>query len=148
MRGETGQTRPDRGAETILVVEDEPAILGVARRMLENMGYRVLAAGSPREAISLADAHVGEIDLLMTDVIMPEMDGRLLARRLLSQYPDMGRLFVSGYTADVIAHGGVLEEGVCFLQKPFSLKELSVKVREALDARPSASAVTPPRAGA
>ena len=148
VRGETGQTRPDRGAETILVVEDEPAILGVARRMLENMGYRVLAAGSPREAISLADAHVGEIDLLMTDVIMPEMDGRLLARRLLSQYPDMGRLFVSGYTADVIAHGGVLEEGVCFLQKPFSLKELSVKVREALDARPSASAVTPPRAGA
>jgi CheY-like chemotaxis protein len=122
-----------RGQETILMVEDEPSILHLGKRMLERLGYRVLAAGSPGEALRLAEENPGEIHLLLTDVVMPEMNGRDLARRLLSLYPDLKRLFMSGYTANVIAHHGVLDEGVHFIQKPFSKTELSVKVREALE---------------
>jgi len=122
-----------RGKETILVVEDEPAILELSKRMLEKQGYRVLSAETPGEAIRLAEEHAGEIHLLMTDVVMPEMNGRDLARKLLSLFPNMKRLFMSGYTANVIAHHGVLDEGVHFIQKPFSLKGLATKVREALD---------------
>ena len=81
----------------------------------------------------MAREHQGEIDLLVTDVVMPEMNGRDLAKNLISLYPDLKRLFMSGYTANVIAHHGVLDEGVCFIQKPFSIEELSAKVREALD---------------
>jgi PAS domain S-box-containing protein len=121
------------GHEMILLVEDEPDILNIAREMLESFGYSVLAARSPGEAIHLAQEHTGEINLLITDVIMPEMNGRELAKRLLSLYPDMICMFMSGYTDDVIAHRGVLEEGVHFIQKPFSPQGLSAKVREALD---------------
>ena len=121
-----------RGQETILLVEDEPAILRVATRSLEKLGYTVLAAGKPGEAISLAEKHPGQIHLLMTDVVMPEMNGRDLAKRLLSLYPDIRRLFMSGYPVEVIAHHGVLDEGIHFLQKPFSTKDLSDKVRTAL----------------
>ena len=118
--------------ETVLVVEDEPAILKMGKMMLEKLGYRVLAAGTPGEAIGLAEEHASEIHLLITDVVMPEMNGRDLAERLQSLYPGMKILFMSGYTADVIAHRGVLDEGVNFIQKPFSMKDLAVKVREAL----------------
>ncbi|MDD2463331.1 MAG: transporter substrate-binding domain-containing protein [Desulfobulbus sp.] len=121
------------GTETILLVEDETMILDIGKIMLESLGYRVLAALTPGEALGLAREHVGEIHLLMTDVIMPEMNGRDLARQLLSLYPNLKRLFMSGYTADVIAHHGVLDEGVHFLQKPFTLDSLTFKVREALD---------------
>jgi len=121
------------GNETLLLVEDEAAILGLARMMLERMGYRVLAASTPTEAIQLARAHAGKIDLLMTDVVMPEMNGRDLAAQLTRLYPDLKLLFMSGYTADVIAHHGVLDEGVCFIQKPFSKKDLALKLRESLD---------------
>jgi signal transduction histidine kinase len=121
------------GNETILLVEDEPAILDLSRRMLEKQGYQVVTASTPGEAIRLAQEHVGTINLLMTDVVMPEMNGRELAKRLLSIYPDLKRLFMSGYTADVIAHHGVLEEGVHFLQKPFTMVDLGTRVREALD---------------
>jgi two-component system sensor histidine kinase EvgS len=121
------------GRETILLVEDEPMILQLSATMLNRLGYEVIAAGSPGEAIRLAEEHGGEIHLLMTDVVMPEMNGRDLARNLLSLYPDLKRLFMSGYTADIIAHHGVLDEGVNFIQKPFTFKDLSVKVREALD---------------
>jgi PAS domain S-box-containing protein len=124
-----------RGSETILLVEDEPAILSVATKTLERLGYRVLAAGTPGEAIRLAREHRGRIDLLMTDVVMPEMNGRDLARNLQSLYPDIRRLFMSGYTANVIAHQGVLDPGVHFLQKPFSAQDLGAKVREALGER-------------
>ncbi|MDP3478591.1 MAG: PocR ligand-binding domain-containing protein [Desulfoprunum sp.] len=124
-----------RGQETILLVEDEPSILHLGKRMLEKLGYRVLAAATPGEALRLAEQNSGEIHLLLTDVVMPEMNGRDLARRLLSLYPDLKRLFMSGYTANVIAHHGVLDEGVHFIQKPFSKTELSVKVREALEKR-------------
>jgi CheY-like chemotaxis protein len=123
----------DRGHETIMVVEDEPMILRVTKLVLESMGYRVLVAGTPGEAIRLAEEHAGEIHLLLTDVVMPEMNGRDLAKRLLTLYPNLRRVFMSGYTANVIAPHGVLEAGVHFVQKPFSREELANKVRAALD---------------
>ena len=139
-KGKSGQTLTEapevpaaRGHETILLVEDEPAILEMTTTMLEMKGYKVLAAGTPGEAIRLAREHAGEIHLLMTDVVMPEMNGRDLAKNLLSLYPQLKRLFMSGYTANVIAHHGVLDEGVYFIQKPFSISELTAKVREALE---------------
>lgn len=121
-----------KGHETVLLVEDEPAILSMGNAMLARLGYRVLAAATPGEAIRLAEQHQGEIDLLMTDVVMPEMDGRCLAKNIMSLYPTIKRLFMSGYTADVIAYRGVLDEGVHFIQKPFSIKALAAKLREVL----------------
>ena len=120
------------GHETILLVEDEPMVLELTEVMLKKLGYTVLPAVSPGEAIRLAREHAGEIHLLMTDVVMPEMNGRDLARNLLSIYPDLNRLFMSGYTADVIAHHGVLEEGVQFIQKPFTMQDLAAKIRYVL----------------
>jgi signal transduction histidine kinase/CheY-like chemotaxis protein len=122
-----------RGQETILVVEDETSILEIVTEMLAGQGYSVLSASTPGEAISVAREHGGEIHLLMTDVVMPEMNGRDLAKNLLSLYPRIKRLFMSGYTSDVIAHHGVLDEGVHFIQKPFSLPIMASKVREVLD---------------
>ena len=121
------------GHETILLVEDEPMILDIAVKILQRQGYTVMAAATPGEAIRLAREYAGEIHLLMTDVVMPEMNGREMAKNLLSLYPNLKRLFMSGYTADVIAHHGVLDEGVQFLQKPFSVQTLAAKVREVLD---------------
>jgi signal transduction histidine kinase/ActR/RegA family two-component response regulator len=129
-----GPTRSvTRGNEAILLVEDEQVILDMVTMMLESFGYTVLAASTPREAISRAENFIGKIQLLMTDVIMPEMNGRELEKILLTHYPSIKRLFMSGYTASVIAHHGVLDEGVNFIQKPFSLQGLAAKVREALD---------------
>jgi two-component system, cell cycle sensor histidine kinase and response regulator CckA len=122
-----------RGRETILLAEDEPEILRLITVILERLGYTVLAACSPGEVIRLAKEHTGEIQLLMTDVIMPEMNGRELAQNVVSLYPQVKCLFMSGYTADIIAHHGVLDEGVYFIQKPFSMSDLAVKVREALN---------------
>ena len=121
--------------ETILLVEDEPALLKMTTRMLASHGYTVLAAETPGEAIRLAREHAGEIHLLLTDVVMPEMNGRDLAKKLLALYPHFKRLFMSGYTANVIVSHGVMDEGarVHFLQKPFTIKELTDKVRAALD---------------
>ncbi len=126
-----------RGHETVLLVEDEPSILALARRMIEQQGYKVIAAGGPGEAIRLAMTHQGEIQLLITDVVMPEMNGRELAEKIRALYPRIKRVFMSGYTADVIAHHGVLEEGMSFIQKPFSKKELADTIRSALDALPA-----------
>jgi len=126
--------QPDaRGTGTILLVEDEPSILKMAAIMLEKQGYTVLAASTPREAIRLAREHAGKIHLLMTDVIMPEMNGLDLAETLLALCPHIKRLFMSGYTADVIARHGVMDEGVYFIQKPFDIKSLAAKVHEALE---------------
>ncbi len=127
------ETAVPRGQETILLVEDESAILKIASLMLEKQGYAVLKADTPGRAIELARGHLGEIHLLMTDVIMPEMNGRDLAKNILSSYPQIKRLFMSGYTADVIAHHGVLDEGVYFIQKPFSLPNMAAMVRKVLD---------------
>jgi two-component system, cell cycle sensor histidine kinase and response regulator CckA len=107
-------------------------LLELSRIMLESLGYAVLTAQTPLEAMRLAREHAGQIHLLVTDVVMPEMNGRELARQLFSLYPKLKRLFMSGYTADVIAHHGVLETGVHFIQKPFTLKDLATKVKEAL----------------
>ncbi len=120
------------GVETILLVEDEPMILDLSKTLLENLGYAVLTANSPSEAIRVAADHAGEIHLLITDVVMPEMNGLDLAKRLLSLYPVIKSLLMSGYTANVIAHHGMLDEGILFMQKPFTVDELAAKVREAL----------------
>ncbi|MDZ7665271.1 MAG: response regulator [Desulfotignum sp.] len=126
--------KPDpTGNETVLLVEDEPAILRMARMMLERMGYSVLPAATPAEAIDLAKTHADKIDLLMTDVIMPEMNGRDLAKHLTALYPDIKLLFMSGYTTNVISDHGVMDEKVAFIQKPFLMKDLAEKVREVLD---------------
>jgi len=121
------------GDETILLVEDEQAILRMVAKMLEMKGYTVLQANTPEEALQLAAENSGVIKLLITDVIMPEVNGRDLAKQLLVLYPQFKALFMSGYTADVIARRGVLDHGVSYIQKPFSLNELSIKVREVLD---------------
>ena len=123
------------GRETILLVEDELAILELTSTMLETLGYSVLKAKSPGLAVRLAREYSGEIHLLMTDVIMPEMNGRDLATRILSLYPNIKRLFMSGYTADVIATRGVLEEGMSFIQKPFSMLDMSAKVRDVIGSK-------------
>lgn len=121
------------GHETILLVEDEQAILRMTTMMLDREGYTVVAAGSPGQAMKLAHTYEGEIHMLMTDVIMPEMNGRELAKDIQGLYPGLKCLFMSGYTANVIAHHGVLDEGVNFIPKPFSKKELTFKVREVLE---------------
>lgn len=128
-----------RGTETILLVEDELSVLGLAKRILEQHGYRVLSASKPAAAKDLAAGYPDRIDLLITDVIMPEANGRELLNRLLKDRPGLKCLFMSGYTADVIAHRGVLEEGLNFVQKPFSIQSLTRKVREVLDSESSAS---------
>ncbi|MBW2654456.1 MAG: response regulator [Deltaproteobacteria bacterium] len=128
----TKEIPPGRG-ETILVVEDDSLILELVRNILEKAGYTVLIAGTPKEAISMIDNYTGKIHLLLTDVIMPEMNGGELARQLQSLYPDLNCVFMSGHTADVIAHRGVLDEGVHFVQKPFSRIELEKTIRKALD---------------
>jgi PAS domain S-box-containing protein len=126
--------RPDEhGHETILLVEDESAILEMTTRMLERLGYNVIGAVTPAEAIHLAQKYTGEIHLLLTDVVMPEMNGRDLAKNILTFYPNLKRLFMSGYTANVIAHHGVLDKGVNFIEKPFSRESLGAIVREVLD---------------
>ncbi|OQX18834.1 MAG: hypothetical protein BWK76_06435 [Desulfobulbaceae bacterium A2] len=120
------------GSETVLLVEDEIAMLDLSKNMLEELGYTVLASNSPTEAVRLVQEHPGGIDLLIADVVMPEMNGRHLADQILTLRPDIRYLFVSGYTADVIAERGVLNEGIQFLQKPFSRVTLARKIREIL----------------
>ncbi|MCK6544407.1 ATP-binding protein [Myxococcota bacterium] len=122
-----------RGTETILVVEDEPSTLRVIVAGLDRLGYRVLAASTPTEAVALAAAHEGSIDLLLSDVIMPEMNGRQLAASLRASRPTIEHLFMSGYTSNVIAVHGVFEPGVHFVAKPFPMAELAVKIRDILD---------------
>lgn len=120
------------GKGTVLLVEDEASVLLLTKRVLEHLGYRVLASTTPRDALRLAAEEGGHIDLLMTDVIMPEMNGRDLAERVLRAWPGIRCLFTSGYTADLIADHGVLDEGVQFLKKPWSKDELAARVHDAL----------------
>jgi PAS domain S-box-containing protein len=121
-----------QGHETILIVEDEPVILEIAKLVLEKSGYRVLAASLPDEAMRLAREYGGKIHLLITDIVMPEMNGRELADQMLSLYPGMRYLFMSGYSGDAIAQQGVLDD-LHFIQKPFSTPNLAAKVRKVLD---------------
>jgi CheY-like chemotaxis protein len=121
---------PRGGVETVLVVEDEPEVRALTREMLEDLGYTVLEARRPREALHIAEEHLGPIHLVLTDVVMPELNGRRLAERLTSTRADLKVLFMSGYTDDAIVHHGA---GTCLLQKPFSREALADKVREVLD---------------
>lgn len=125
---------PRGQGETILLVEDDPMLIEMSRIMLDRLGYKVLTATTPGEAIQLARKISNEIDLFITDVVMPEMNGRELIDRLLLIHPGVKYLFMSGYTSDVIIHRGVSEEEGYFIQKPFSQKDIAVKVREILDA--------------
>jgi two-component system, cell cycle sensor histidine kinase and response regulator CckA len=122
-----------KGTETLLIVEDEEQLLELASMVLKMHGYEVLAAGSPGEAIVLCERSEKTIDLLITDVVMPGMNGKELMERLGSLKPGIKAVFMSGYTSDVVANRGVLEEGVSFLQKPFTPLMLAQKVREVLN---------------
>ena len=128
----TPQASPRGQRETILLVEDDQALLVLAQTLLESLGYRVLSANHPAQAERLVADHGSDIDLLMTDVVMPGMNGRDLARALLGAYPRMKCLFTSGYTADIIATHGVLDENVPFLQKPYSTADLASALRRLL----------------
>jgi PAS domain S-box-containing protein len=122
-----------RGNETILLVEDEEAVRELASRILSAKGYSVVAAKSVKEAEQFSEKHAGKIHLLLTDIIMPGTSGRELARRITARHPRTRVLYMSGYTDNVLAQGGVLEEGLSFLQKPFTPAALSQKVRDVLD---------------
>ena len=130
---ETHAPTAHKGHETILLVEDEPAVRQLARMVLSKLGYTVLEALSPEDAERLAGNDGAEIHLLLTDVVMPGMSGHELAKRLTARCPQLRVLYMSGYTYNVIAQDGTLEEGISFLQKPFTPQVLTEKVREALD---------------
>jgi DNA-binding NtrC family response regulator len=143
VRRERAVEIPPSQGETVLLVEDEPALLKMGTMMLEKLGYRVLAAGTPDEAIALAEEHMAELHLLLTDVVMPGMNGKDLAERLHVLCPDMKILFMSGYSVNVIGAQWVMDEGVNFIEKPFSMKDLGVKVAEVLRGSRKNSASSP-----
>jgi CheY-like chemotaxis protein len=122
-----------RGRETILLVEDEPALLKLTTKVLTAFGYRVMSARTPQEALDLSNRVTERIDLLLTDVILPEMNGRELSERLRAHRPGLKCLFTSGYTADHIGTHGVLDPGVDFIAKPWTNDSLGMKLREVLD---------------
>ena len=118
--------------ETVLLVEDDISVLALGQAMLESLGYKVLAAATPGEAMLLAKQADKRIDLLLTDVIMPAMNGKELADRLTDLRPSLKLLFMSGYAADVITTKATLASNASFLQKPFSIKSLADRVRSVL----------------
>jgi CheY-like chemotaxis protein len=123
-----------RGSETVLVVEDEPAVLTLSRRALETQGYVVLAAADGAAALRVVERHGGTIHLLLTDVVMPGLSGRELADQLQARRPGIRVLYMSGYPGDAVVQHGTLPPGSAFLQKPFSPDGLARKVRDVLDA--------------
>jgi len=132
----TPSQQPGQGRETILLVEDEENLRQLTRQSLENQGYRVIDAADGAAAIRLSQAHKGPIHLLLTDVIMPGMNGRELANQVSPSRPEMKVLYMSGYTDNHIGHNGTLDQGIILLQKPFTLPALKAKVREVLDTPP------------
>ena len=129
------QGKPEllRRSETILLVEDAEPLRDLTRVLLKNNGYTVLVAESGAEAIELAEHDDQPIHLLLTDVVMPGMSGREVASYLTAKRPEMRVIYMSGYTNDVIAHHGVLDSGISFIEKPFSQETLMRKLREVLD---------------
>jgi two-component system cell cycle sensor histidine kinase/response regulator CckA len=121
------------GRECVLLLEDEQTVRNVVGQMLAAKGYTVLEAGHGDEALAVAEAHEGRIDVVVSDVVMPRMSGPEFVQRLRAVRPDVRVLFISGYTDDTVVHHGVLDDGVVFLQKPFAGAALARKVREALD---------------
>ena len=144
-----GLPRPDHGQETILLVEDETHLRRLARQYLERQGYKILEAEDGAAALQIVDGYHGTIDLLLTDVIMPGMNGRELAPNIAKLLPEIRVLYMSGYTENAIGHDGTLDAGVNLLQKPFSLPALKDRVREVLDSEPiPMEAAMPSRTGA
>jgi two-component system, cell cycle sensor histidine kinase and response regulator CckA len=123
---------PAAGTGTVLLAEDEHLVRLLARKTLEQAGYRVLVAAGAPEALEIAQSHDGPIDLLLTDVVMPEMSGRDLTHRLTQQRPGVRVLYMSGYSDEAVARHGVLDDGTAFIQKPFTPGELASKVRDVL----------------
>jgi CheY-like chemotaxis protein len=123
-----------RGSETILVAEDEDGVRSLTREVLEKYGYTVLEAANGEEALKVADAHEGPLDLLLSDVVMPRMGGPELAQALLAKRPSVKVLYMSGYTDHPMVRRGVVNAGVAFLQKPFTPTVLVSRVREVLEA--------------
>jgi two-component system, cell cycle sensor histidine kinase and response regulator CckA len=128
---------PPRGAETILVVEDDPMVRDLTVRMLDRLGYAVYAQSNAEHALAFARERSQPIHLLITDVVMPGMNGRQLATALGKSHPETRVLYTSGYSQNVIAHHGVLDAGIAYLSKPFSLQSLATKIREVLDGAPA-----------
>jgi two-component system, cell cycle sensor histidine kinase and response regulator CckA len=118
------------GTETLLIVEDEEAILTLIQKRLENLGYTILAARTPQEAISQVSTFKNKIHLLLSDIVLPEMNGRELSEKLKVFQPQMSCLFMSGYSSNVISSQDILQDGIHLIQKPFSMKVLTQKIRE------------------
>ena len=130
----SGRIEHGKKSLAIMVVEDEKAVAELCRTILEQEGYEVMATVSPREAIELCERHPGDIDLLITDVIMPEMNGKTLKEQIEALKPGIKALYMSGYPADVITDRGILPGDAAFIQKPFSFRDLAAKIREVLEA--------------
>ncbi|MFO8049692.1 MAG: GAF domain-containing protein, partial [Desulfosudaceae bacterium] len=134
IRGQEPDLPPDiSGTETILLVEDSQPVRMLANDILQDRGYAVLAAASGQEALSILRKHAGTIDLLLTDVVMPEMNGQQLFQQVAGLYPGVKVLYMSGYPDEVIAHQGLIDKNVNFIEKPFSTRVLAAKVRDILD---------------
>jgi CheY-like chemotaxis protein len=125
-----------KGSETILLVEDDEQVRDITLSILKRQGYKVLETADPTEALAALDENGGPVDLLLTDVVMPEMNGKQIFKMVKEKCPGIKVLYMSGYTNNVIAHRGILDEGVHFIQKPFTVQALAVKLRELLDNGP------------
>lgn len=123
------------GSETVLLVEDDDMVRSMTSAMLKKIGYKVVTAETPLNALSFCEKENMRIDILLTDVVMPKMSGKELKDKIKAIRPDIKVLFMSGYTADVILHHGVTDEAVYFVQKPFSLNDLARKIRDAIEDR-------------
>jgi two-component system cell cycle sensor histidine kinase/response regulator CckA len=128
------------GEETVLLVEDDESVCELVKSVLTSQGYSVLAARHPQDAEAICKTHAGRIQLLLTDVVMPEMTGPELANRLTKLNPRMRVLFMSGYIDDSVVRQGICERGIAYLQKPFSPIILARKIRDVLDSMPVPSA--------
>ncbi len=127
------RTNELRGSETILLVEDDEQVRALAHVILEQNGYTVLASESGPDALKRLVSHDSPAHLLLTDVVLPGMNGKKLFARVAERFPNIKVLYMSGYTGEVIAHRGVLEQGIAFIQKPFTVQALTTKVREVLE---------------
>ena len=123
------------GTETLVVAEDDVGVRELVSNILEKHGYSVITADTNEKLIEVLNDHDGVIHMLLTDVIMPDMNGKELFERLKPIYPEMKVIYMSGYTGDIIAHHGILDDGVYFIQKPFTMSMLTDKIRDVLDER-------------